>query len=95
MAEKTKGFKTQIGGQALIEGVMMRGPEVQAMAVRLPNGEIDVEQKPLKPAKWYKKTPFIRGPFNFVSSMVEGYKCLSRSADKSMQGIEEEPSKFE
>ena len=95
MAEKTKGFKTQIGGQALIEGVMMRGPEVQAMAVRLPNGEIDVEQKPLQPAKWYKKTPFIRGPFNFVSSMVEGYKCLSRSADKSMQGIEEEPSKFE
>ena len=94
MAEKAK-FKTQIGGQALIEGVMMRGPEVEAMAVRLPSGEMDVEQWNLKPAKWYRKTPFIRGPFNFVVSMVDGYKCLSKSADKSMQGIEEEPSKFE
>ena len=93
MAEK---FKTQIGGQALIEGVMMRGPEVQAMAVRLPSGEIDVEKWDLKPAKWYRKIPFIRGPFNFVFSMVDGYKCLSKSADKSMQGVEsEEPSKFE
>ena len=93
--DKKTGFKTQIGGQALIEGVMMRGPEVEAMAVRLPNGEIDVEQWDLKPAKWYRKCPFIRGPFNFVTSMVDGYKCLSKSADKSMQGIEEEPSKFE
>lgn len=89
-------FKTQIGGQALIEGVMMRGPKVQAMAVRLPNGEIDLEQWNLKPSKWYNKTPFIRGPFNFVESMVSGYKCLSKSADKSMQGVEEEAtSKFE
>lgn len=95
MADK-KTFKTQIGGQALIEGVMMRGPEVEAMAVRLPSGEIDVEQWQLKPAKWYKKVPFIRGPFNFVGSMIDGYKCLSKSADKSMQGAEsEQPSKFE
>lgn len=96
MANKQKGFKTQIGGQALIEGVMMRGPEVEAMAVRLPNGEIDLEQWKLKPAEWYKKVPFLRGPFNFIGSMVDGYKCLSKSADKSMQGVEsEEPSKFE
>lgn len=95
MADK-KPFKTQIGGQALIEGVMMRGPKTEAMAVRLPSGEIDVEQWELKPAGWYKKVPFIRGPFNFVSSMVDGYKCLSKSADKSMQGLpEEEPSKAE
>lgn len=95
--DKSKGgFKTQIGGQALIEGVMMRGPKVQAMAVRLPSGEIDLEQWDLKPAKWYRKTPFIRGPFNFVDSLVSGYKCLSKSADKSMQGVEEEAtSKFE
>lgn len=91
-----KNFKTQIGGQALIEGVMMRGPEVEAMAVRLPSGEIDVEKWDLKPAKWYRKVPFVRGPVNFVVSMVDGYKCLSKSADKSMQEIEEEePSKFE
>lgn len=95
MSDKKKTFKTQIGGQALIEGVMMRGPEVQAMAVRLPDGSIDVEQWNLKPAKRYRRIPFIRGPFNFVDSLVTGYKCLSKSADKSMQGIEEEPSKFE
>lgn len=90
-------FKTQIGGQALLEGVMMRGPEVEAMAVRMADGSIDVEQWSLPKAKWYKKIPFIRGPVNFVSSMVDGYKCLTKSADKSMQGVEvtEEPSKFE
>ncbi len=93
--EKKAGFKTQIGGQALIEGVMMRGPETQAMAVRLPSGEIDLEQWELKPAPWYRKIPFVRGPINFVITMIDGYKCLSKSADKSLQGIDEEPSKFE
>ena len=103
MSEKEKKicrFKSKIGGQALIEGVMMRGIDKSAMAVRLPNGSIDVEVWDTnngKNAPWYKKTPFVRGVFNFVSSMVEGYKCLSKSADKAMQGIEddEEPSKFE
>ncbi|MCD7824049.1 MAG: DUF1385 domain-containing protein [Oscillospiraceae bacterium] len=89
-------FKSKIGGQALIEGVMMRGVDTEAMAVRLPNGEIEVEQWELKPAKWYRKVPFIRGCVNMVVSFVDGYKCLSKSADKSMEGIEEEePSKFE
>ena len=103
MSEKEKKIcrlKSTIGGQALIEGVMMRGIDKSAMAVRLPNGSIDVEVWDTnngKNAPWYKKTPFVRGVFNFVSSMVEGYKCLSKSADKAMQGIEddEEPSKFE
>ncbi len=50
-------FKTSIGGQALIEGVMMRGPEESAMAVRLPDGEIDVELFPTKnPTAWYPST---------------------------------------
>ncbi len=89
-------FKSKIGGQALIEGVMMRGVDAEAMAVRLPNGEIEVEQWELKPAKWYRKVPFIRGCVNMVVSFVDGYKCLSKSADKSMEGLEEEePSKFE
>ncbi len=89
-------FKSKIGGQALIEGVMMRGVDTEAMAVRLPNGEIEVEQWELKPAKWYRKVPFIRGCVNMVVSFVDGYKCLSKSADKSMEGLEEEePSKFE
>lgn len=89
-------FKSSIGGQALLEGVMMRGPEVEAMAVRMPDGSIDLEQWNLPKAKWYKKVPFLRGPVNFVSSMVDGYKCLTKSADKAMTGVEaEEPSKFE
>lgn len=88
--------KSSIGGQALLEGVMMRGPEKAAMAVRIPDGTIDLEIWDLPKAKWYKKTPFIRGPVNFIDSMVSGYKCLMKSADKAMQGIEEEePSKFE
>ncbi len=88
--------KTSIGGQALLEGVMMRGPEKSAMAVRMADGTIDLEVWDLPKAKWYKKVPLLRGPINFVDSMVSGYKCLTKSADKAMQGLpEEEPSKFE
>lgn len=91
-------FKSKIGGQALIEGVMMRGVDTSAMAVRLPNGEIDVETWSAnngKNAPWYKKVPFIRGVFNFASSLIEGYKCLSKSADKAMLDDEEPETKFE
>lgn len=88
-------FKTNIGGQALIEGVYMRGPEQSAMAVRIPDGTIDVETFPTtNPSAWYKKTPFIRGSFNMIDSLMQGYKCLMKSAEKS--GMESgEPSKFE
>lgn len=102
MAENTNGekFKTKIGGQAVIEGVMMRGMGKAAMACRLPNGEIDLEEWNIKGGKnglpWYSKTPFVRGVFNFCISMVDGYKCLSRSADKQMtDDDEEEMTKFE
>lgn len=91
-------FKSKIGGQALIEGVMMKGIDTSAMAVRLPNGEIDIETWAAnngKKAPWYKKTPFVRGIFNFVSSLIEGYKCLSKSADKAMIDDDEEQTKFE
>jgi len=90
-------FKTSIGGQALIEGVMMRGPEQCAMAVRLPDGEIDVESWTIGDGskKWYRKAPFIRGGFNMVDSLVTGYKCLMKSAEKSGLEDEEEPGKFE
>lgn len=91
-------FKSKIGGQALIEGVMMKGIDTSAMAVRLPNGEIDVETWAAnngKKAQWYKKVPFVRGVFNFVSSLVEGYKCLSKSADKAMEDDDEPETKFE
>ncbi len=88
--------KTSIGGQALIEGIMMRGPELSSMAVRLPNGEIDLETWPTEKSNhkpWYKKTPFVRGIFNMVDTLTVGYRCLMKSADKS--GEAEEPDRFE
>lgn len=88
--------KTSIGGQALIEGIMMRGPVLTSMATRMPDGSIDVESwnthKDNK-TPWTRKTPFIRGIFNMVDSMVVGYHCLMKSAEKA--GVEEEPSKFD
>ncbi len=90
--------KTKIGGQALIEGIMMKGVSKGAMAVRMKDGSIDVEEWDIKPAKWYNKVPFIRGSINFVSSLSEGYKCMMKSAEKSGMLEDEEdyePSKFE
>lgn len=92
-------FKSKIGGQALIEGVMMRGLYKTAMVCRLSSGELDIESWDIKNGSntpWYRKVPFLRGIFNFIISLAEGYKCLSKSADKSMIGAEDEPqSKFE
>ncbi len=98
MDEKQK-HKSRIGGQALIEGVMMKGIYTSAMACRLPDGTIDVEtweEKNGKNAPWYRKTPFIRGIFNFVSSLIDGYRCLMKSADKQMtEDSDEELSKLD
>lgn len=95
-------FKSKIGGQALIEGVMMRGIDLSAMACRLPDGTIDVETWQIrngKTAPWYLKTPFIRGCFNFVISLVDGMKCTMKSAEKQMNDEDddddEELSPFE
>ncbi len=98
MSSKDKGKKTTIGGQALIEGIMMKGVSKGAMAVRMKDGSIDVEEWELKPKKWYNKCPVIRGGINFVQQLGEGYRCLMKSAEKS--GMlddeeDEEPSKFE
>lgn len=95
-----RGFKTMCGGQALIEGIMMRGLDKTSMAVRLPNGEIDVEKwdsGDLVHPKWYRKIPLVRGCVNMVESLIVGYKCLMKSAEKSIPDDEEEeePSKFE
>ena len=81
--------KTSIGGQALIEGIMMRGPKKISMAVRNPEGEMIVENWDNdggdKPA--YYTAPFLRGIFGFIDSMKFGYKCLMRSAE--IAGLEE------
>ena len=93
----SKTIKTSIGGQAVIEGVMMRGPKLTALSVRMPDQSIstDVWDTP-NSNKWYKKTPFIRGVFNFVESMTDGYKSLMKAAEKAGLDEEaEEPSKFE
>ncbi len=85
--EQSKAYhKTSIGGQALIEGVMMQGPKGAAMAVRLPDKTIDIEE-----IKWSRVKdkfkpaglPFIRGIFNFIETMVFGYKCMTKSAEKA------------
>lgn len=89
--------KTSIGGQALIEGIMMRGPFVTSMATRMPDGSIDVETWLTNKGNkihWTRKVPFLRGIFNMVDSLVVGYGCLMKSAEKA--GVEEEePSKFD
>lgn len=95
MANEKK--KTSIGGQALIEGIMMRGPFLTSMATRMPDGSIDVEtwntHKGGQKAHWTRRVPFLRGIFNMVDSMVVGYSCLMKSAEKA--GVEEEPTKFD
>ena len=82
--------RTSIGGQALIEGIMMRGPKLSAMAVRNPEGQIVLEKWENATSKRPKilKWPFVRGIFNFVDSMRAGYKALMRSAE--IAGLEEE-----
>ncbi len=89
--------KTTIGGQALIEGIMMRGPEKSSMAVLKPDGEIFLETWETYPngaPSKIKKMPFFRGIFSMVETMGLGYKCLMRSADIA-ETEESEPGKFE
>ena len=90
--------KTSIGGQALIEGIMMRGPKKTAMAVRNPQGDIvlekwDNESEGKKPSiiDKLKKIPVVRGVFNFATSMITGYKSLMKSAE--IAGFEDETEK--
>lgn len=85
---------TSIGGQALIEGILMKSPEKTALAVRIPDGSIDVsymEQKSLRQKYKILDLPIIRGVISFVESMVQGYKAMMISADKSgFTDLEEE-----
>jgi len=91
-------FKTLIGGQALIEGIYMRGPDKQSIVVRKPDGTLESKVEPLKTAKdrspilaW----PLIRGVYNFGGSMVNGVKALLYSASFMPEEEQEEPTKFE
>lgn len=97
MAEK----KYSVGGQALMEGIMMNGPEGVAMALRMPDGHIETQLKKVTLLRDKYKVlnlPFIRGPVNFVEQMIFGYKCLMESAEKTTvleDDGEEEMSKMD
>ncbi len=91
---------TSIGGQAVLEGIMMRGPKEIATAVRKSDGEIVIDKKPVSSViQKYKflKIPILRGVVNFIESMVVGVKCLMFSAElyDVEDGESYEPSKFE
>ncbi len=81
--------KTSIGGQALMEGIMMRGPEKSAMAVRNAKGKIILETSVNAMPSKISKIPFLRGIFNMASSLKIGYKYLMRSADIAIADAEE------
>lgn len=89
--------KTTIGGQALLEGLLMIGPQYRATAIRKPDGEIIVEKKPQKPKGILSKIPVIRGAVNLFGQMVIGVKALMYSAEfVDLEGDESyEPSRFE
>ncbi len=96
--ERSCAFRTSIGGQALIEGILMRGPEKQAIVVRAQEGQLVEKVEALKLIKerhpilgW----PLIRGTVNFLDSMVKGVKALMYSAEFFPEEAEAQPSKFE
>ena len=89
-------FKTMIGGQALIEGIMMRGPEKDAVVVRTKDGiTVDVKDRNIPPKNSIKNWPLIRGVRAFFDAQVTGVKALMQSADLSPEEMEEEPSKLD
>ena len=95
MKNKKKAKKTSVGGQAVMEGVMMRGRSAMATAVRDADGIIRIESERLTPPEKrskFVKAPVIRGVVSFVSSLVTGMKTLMRSAEVFGEG---EPSRFE
>ncbi len=91
-------FKTSIGGQALIEGIMMRGPEKDSIAIRTADGiHLEVTPRKLPPKNSIAKWPFFRGCVNFFDSQLTGVKALMHSADLSPEeaGNNGTPSKFD
>ncbi len=89
-------FKTMIGGQALIEGIMMRGPEKDAVVVRTADGlQVSVTHRKLPPKKSPWNLPFLRGMRNFFDAQVTGVKSLMQSADLSGEMEEETSSKLD
>lgn len=95
-----QSHKSKIGGQAVIEGIMMRGIDKASLAVRSSDGEIKLKTWGInggsKALQFIRKAPILRGIVNFVISMIDGYKCLMQSVE--MAGLDDDveaQSKFE
>ena len=86
----SKEFRTSVGGQALMEGIMMRGPEKICCAVRKPDGTIDLSYDTVT-THWYNKVPLVRGVCNMAENLYKGYRYLMHAADIAMEG-ETEPA---
>ena len=101
MAKKTpdtccEKFKTMIGGQALIEGIMMRGPEKDAIVVRTAEGlNVDVKPRKIRPKNSALNWPLIRGVVNFFDAQVTGVKAIMASAEQAEGEEAEVPSKLD
>lgn len=95
---KKKQCYSGIGGQAVLEGIMMRNGDKCAVAVRKSDGNVDVQVVEYRNAiakNWFTKLPFIRGVVNFIDSMMLGIKSLNYSADLTMDEEDEDPSRLE
>jgi uncharacterized protein YqhQ len=93
MMKKEKLTRTYIGGQAVMEGVMLKGKTAYATAVRDPEGKVQVESKRIDPPEKQKKwlrAPFIRGVVSFIQSLLLGNEVLMRSADVAIEEDEEQ-----
>ena len=91
-------FKTSIGGQALMEGIMMRGPRRTCCAVRKPDGSIETKIEPASRRSVWTRIPIIRGAISMIESLIVGYRYMMYSAQVSMgddYDPEEEESAFE
>ena len=98
LSRESVKFRTSIGGQALMEGILMRGVDKQAIVVRKPDGELESRVEPIRALRqkypilgW----PFIRGSVNFVETLVNGVKALMYSAEFLPEEEVEEPSKVD
>ena len=96
-AKQQEQFKTSIGGQALIEGIMMRGPRKQAIVIRTADGFVvkEEELKLVKDKYPILGLPFVRGTINFIDTMVKGVRALTFSAEQMPEEEQEEPSRFD
>jgi len=96
MSQNQEKFKTMIGGQALIEGIMMRGPKADAVVVRTKDGiQVNKTARKIHAPKSFLSWPLIRGVVGFFDAQVTGVKALMQSADLSPDEQEEHPSKLD